>query len=103
MKKKNNIWCDRAIFVSPVYFGLCTTEAQFREVLLKMSVPQLNWPKFITSDHYDATVHYFERQEMVAAVVCIRIDKARNGIKVAALLVHEAVHIWQEIRQHVGE
>ncbi len=67
-----------------------------------MAVPKEEWPFFITND---ATTHFFEKGDGgLCAIVCIRPrTKDRSMIQLYALLVHEAVHIWQHILKEVGE
>ena len=36
-------------------------------------------------------------------MVCVDALDGRNGVEVAGMLVHEAVHIWQEWCDHYGE
>lgn len=52
----------------------------------------------------DATTHVLENQEHgLAAVVCLGDVGQRSPVDVAALLVHEAVHVWQAFCEHIGE
>jgi hypothetical protein len=37
------------------------------------------------------------------AVIGMRDWQGRNSIEVAGLLVHEAVHVWQEYADRIGE
>lgn len=69
-----------------------------------LRVPKAEWPKFVASDHADATAHFLETSEgEVCVVVTITGHEQRTLPQVHALLVHEAVHIWQEIRSIIGE
>lgn len=94
-------WLDRSLIIGP-YITLCTTEEQFEAVLeqldVEKSVPLLGSPQA------NATVHRFEREggDMIFAV-CLGPTEGRTGIQIAALLLHEAVHIWQAFREHIGE
>ena len=52
----------------------------------------------------DATTHLLENQDYgLAAVVCLGDVSRRSPDGVAALLVHEAVHVWQAFCGHIGE
>jgi len=98
------IWCDRNIVRSPIYFGLCTSAEMFHKELKKLKIPKNDWPPFISNDWSDATCHHLHGSEgSKVAIVCIREMKNHSGIGIAALLVHEAVHIWQAIKDSIGE
>lgn len=96
-------WLNRNLMVCPLYYTLCTTDAMFRKELLRLNVSLDRWPRFVLTDHANATCHFFEWQNKRCAIVCIPPNPKRTGVEVAGLLVHEAVHIWQEARDHIGE
>ena len=98
-------WLDRVLEVNSGYFTLCTTEKKFARILKHLRIPKKDWPGFTNGWHCDATTHHFENREdfKVSSVVCLRL---RNGVsypQIAALIVHEAVHIWQKTRDDYGE
>jgi hypothetical protein len=95
-------WLDRALMVSPVYYALCTTEAGYHKILKGMGVDKDTWPPF-TSFDAGGTTHFFTKGDKVSAVVCVKNDKSLDKLQIYALLVHEAVHIWQEILQNIHE
>lgn len=96
-------WLDRRLIVSPYYMTLCTTPAGFARVLKHLKVPQDQTPAFVTGGK-NATVHYFESGEgNRCAVVCISPTAEAEPIQIAALLVHEAVHVWQAAREDLNE
>lgn len=39
----------------------------------------------------------------ICAIVCLGPTKGFSMVQVHSILAHEAVHIWQEIRGHIGE
>lgn len=97
-------WLDRALVISSHYLTLCTTERGYRKVLKHLKIPKESRPAFVINDHSHASVHFFcGPQGKQAAVVCIRDFDGKDTEAVQALIVHEAVHIWQEIREHYGE
>lgn len=97
-----NLWLDRTLFVCPIYYTLCTTEKDFQRELKRLDVDRQSWPAFMASKTANASVHFLENEGKTCAIVCIApID--RDPVEVAGLLVHEAVHIWQEARDDVGE
>lgn len=97
-------WLDRALFVSPYYYGLCCTEREFHKELRRLKIERTAWPPFLTSPHANATLHTFERRNGEAlAIVTLGCTKGRSIPQVHAMLVHEATHLWQYIKQHTGE
>lgn len=94
-------WLDRGLMFSPIYYGLCLDDKSFQKELKRLKI---NEPvRFIKNDHSDATVHFFETDNKVSAIVCLGKTKGKTSMQINALLLHEAVHIWQEIRLSIGE
>lgn len=100
------IWIDRDLVRSPIYIALCVTERQFQRELERLNLDRDRWPAFIKCGA-DATVHFFTCDDADdgknAAIVCISQKADRDDLQVYAMLVHEAVHIWQEICEDIRE
>lgn len=98
-------WLDRALIVSPYCYGLCRNEAEFHKELKRLKLPRKDWPEFMATTHANATVHFFEQMGDIGkcAIVCIGQTKGMTMAQVFAMLTHEAVHIWQAIRDDIGE
>ena len=98
-------WLNRLLVVSPCYIALCTTEKQFKALLKHLKIPKSSQPAFIATWHSDATTHFFDNKEMmkVAAIVCIKHRDGTTQNQVSGLLVHEGMHIWQEVCRLYGE
>lgn len=97
-------WIERTLVASPYYVALCRDEKDFHRELKRLKVPRKEWPPFVSTPQADATVHYLVKGDgKHLAIVCIRRCKGRTRAQIDALLCHESVHIWQEIRQHIGE
>ena len=47
--------------------------------------------------------HHFERGDKAIAIVCMGKSKQRKLVEIVGLLTHEATHIWQSIRDRIGE
>ena len=45
----------------------------------------------------------FGRNSAACSFVCLAPGPEITGIQIAAILAHEAVHIWQLIRREIGE
>ena len=100
---ENKAWCNRVLITSPVYIALCLSPKEFRATLKGMGIPSTKWPDPQGTPHSHATTHFFERKGKISAVVYLGSAKGREAEEVCGLLVHEAVHIWQEIRANLGE
>jgi len=98
-------WLDRSLFVSSHYFTLCTTEKLFKKALKHLGIPKKDQPDFMLNWHSSATAHYFEHKtdQKLTVVVCLGSTEGKTLSQVNALLVHEAVHIWQQIKKAYGE
>jgi len=94
-------WLSRRIAAPGPYLTLCTTEKQYLAAMKHMKV--VTPGPWIKTPHADATMHTLDHPDGgLACIVCIRTTRS-DGIEVAGLLVHEAVHIWQRYASHIGE
>lgn len=102
---KDAEWLDRSLFISSHCFTLCTNERQYKKILKQLNIPKSERPPFMLNWHSNAAAHHFENcKDMKASVVvCLGSTEGRDLIQIYTLLVHEAVHIWQKIRQIYGE
>lgn len=97
-------WLDRALVVSPYCYGLCLTERDFHKELGRLEVPKDKWPPFLASASANATAHFFEKGDgALACIIALGSVKGRSVVQINALLVHEATHLWQAIREDLGE
>lgn len=94
-------WVDKALVHSAAYIGVCTSEAQYRYECKRMGVPGEDWiPKGA-----DGCCRVLEHPKSgaTAIIVCVRPRGKRTRAAFAAIIVHEAVHAWQHIREDIGE
>lgn len=98
-------WISRGLFFSPYYFALCLSESKFQKELKKKKIPKEEWPDFLSTPQADATIHYFEAENgsYTSAIICLGDTGGRTIEEIYGLLVHEATHLWQAIREHIGE
>ena len=94
-------WLDRRIAAPGPYLALCLSEGEFRAALkhLKASTESA----WVRNAHSHATAHTFEGPRGLTVIVCVRDWQGRDPVEVAGLLIHEAVHIWQQYAEHIGE
>lgn len=97
------VWCDRTTTETPFDFCLCVSEEQYRKELKRMRIPKDMWGDF-TVRNQRATVHRFTNSDGdPVAFVCIRPTTERTPQQINAVLVHEAVHLWQWMKELIGE
>lgn len=94
-------WLDRRISAPGPFLTLCLSEEQFKAAIKHMRIPVA--PPFVNTPHSQATAHFFDGPRGLAAVVCLRDFEGRDPVEVAGLLIHEAVHVWQEYAAYIGE
>ena len=97
-------WCSRVAMYLPLHYTLVLSEKDFQRECRRLALPRDKWPAWVTNEHSDATTHHFVHGSNTrCAVVALRLRPAFDGVQIAALLVHEAVHIWQECKDLIGE
>jgi len=104
-KKSGADWLDRDLLTSSYCYCLCLSEEAFHAELRSLGVPERRWLAFLKTTHAHATTNYFEHLESAekCAIVTMHPNKERELEQVYALLVHEAVHIWQATKEVIGE
>lgn len=96
-------YLDRTLIVSPYCLALCQSEKVFAKEMRRLGVPKDRRPEFAMRG-VDACVHFFEDGDTgLTAIVCIGDTGKHSMVQVYALLVHEAVHVWQAVRESLGE
>lgn len=104
-KKSTLNWLDRSLLTSLYCYALCLSEDAFHAELRRLEIPERRWPKFLKTTHANATTNFFENLDSAenCAIVTMHPSKDRELEQVYALLVHEAVHIWQATKDVIGE
>lgn len=97
-------WVDWSLIPTPMYIGLCTDETQFHRELKRMKVPQNHWPDFLPTGAR-GRVHRLGKvndETKSCSIVCVR-DDIECPAQIIGILVHEAVHVWQNICEAIHE
>ena len=95
-------WLDRRVAAPGPYLTLAMSQDEFDAALRRFKMP-LGTP-YLSSARADATAHFFDNQRGDSvAVVALGDTTGRSGVEIAGLLVHEAVHVWQEHCESIGE
>lgn len=99
VRSTNMEWCNSVLVTSPVFYSLCTSESAFRRGLKALGATEA--PKWL-QDAHEGVTHTFDADDVgIALVVCIRPGKDYDYA--IRTLVHEAVHVWQAIRDYLQE
>jgi hypothetical protein len=92
-------WLDRRIAGAGPYLCLCLSQEEFRKVTRHLNAPVIDW----LNKGADATTHFFANDGHLTAVVCLGSVAGKDSTQIVSLLVHEAVHVWQEYARSIGE
>lgn len=96
-------YLDNCLLVGWVRYALCLDGDEYTKEMTRLKVES---PTPFLIEDKPATTHFFhkkgDRNESVA-IVCIGDVSNMDPISIATLLVHEAVHIWQEEADLMGE
>lgn len=96
---KKELWLERRAMPPLPYHALCLSERDYRKALAYLKVPVA--PEWVAPGA-DAMTHFLtSRSGEDCALVCLNISRKISYEEVAALLVHEGVHIWQHYRDAV--
>lgn len=100
---KKDLWLERGMFVGG-YLALVTTQEEFVEAL--KDIECTDYTDAFVPNGWPACTHSFDNVKgSVACIVGLDMQKAaeQDPIDVAALLVHEAVHVWQTNEKAAGK
>jgi hypothetical protein len=95
------MWLDRTLLVGP-HLALVTNEEEILALTKEVDVdPPAHW---CGSDKWHACTHTWQVGAELICIVAINMEYAKEmpATHVAALLVHEATHVWQEVREKIG-
>ena len=97
------VWCSRVLLESQ-FIALCVTEKQYLAELRRLKIEPDEAGPFVKNG-YGACCHFFENHDSLgrACIVCIQPTKTSTLEQCYALLLHEAVHIWQSERRQMNE
>ena len=100
MKQKYK-WLDRRVSRPGPYLTLCLSEDELSSALRGRTKENIAFPAFGAKC---TTLHQDNTDELCSIVsVSKHSQKKCNAIELAGLLVHEAVHVWQQYAADMGE
>lgn len=95
-------WLNPALLTCD-HVGICFNDRDFQRELRRLKVPSHNWGSWLTEGALATTHHLTSEKGSRASIVCTPIRPEWEGVEVATLLVHEAVHVVQEYFDWIGE
>ena len=93
-------WLEREVHPLGPHLILCLSQSEFSEVLAHLKADPSPW---LNPNASATTHHYTNTDGRSACIVCVGSVDGRTAPQINALLVHEAVHVWQEHRRVIGE
>lgn len=90
------IWCDRGW--QPVHFGFCPSKKAWKREMKRLNCKE-PYPDT------DGRCTTFTNEGKVVCIVTLRdgSENERSISEITGILVHEATHVWQTIRDDIGE
>ena len=85
------------------HIGICFNEKDFYRELRRLKVPSQNWGSWLSEGALATTHHLTSGKGNRASIVCVPVKPEEEGVSMATLLVHEAVHVVQEYFEWIGE
>ena len=102
-KKKSSIWLNRGLLLGG-YVALVTSQEEFDKALTDIKMAE--YTDAFVPNGWPACTHSFENVDgSIACIVGLNLERTaeQDSIDVAALLVHEAVHVWQQNEAAAGK
>jgi hypothetical protein len=96
------LWLDRTVAPLAPYVTLVRTERDYLKAMKTCGI--VNPDKWVSDENGGATVHYLaDLKGKKCCIVAISVSKDGTPIEIAALLVHEAVHVVQNYFEDISE
>jgi len=95
-------WLDRSLVVSPYHIGLCLNEEKFNKEMKRLKVPK-PCPDFLRPNEVACVQYFVGEDDKRIALVCVGDMSSQSLEYTYATLTHEAVHVWQEVKEFIGE
>ena len=93
-------WLSRQMAMPGPCLTLCLSQQEFNTICRPMGLPDT---PFI-SGGFGGRTHFVQRDDgEMTAIVCIGLTEDHSAVEIAALLVHEAVHVWQHYCESINE
>ncbi len=94
------VWLERGW--QPVFIGFCPNEKAWRKGLKQLGLSRRENP-YPTSDGHLHTFHRNDGPPVCIVTVQDGAESTRGLSEIIGVLIHESAHVWQDIRQYIGE
>lgn len=95
-------WLDRRIAAPGPYLALVFSQEEYERAMRHCRIKDPG--SWLKTTHAHATTNFCRNPRgQSVAIVSLSDWQGRDPIEVAGLLVHEAVHVWQEYVNNIGE
>ncbi len=102
LRKREPGWLDRSLVTSPVHYTLCLSQEDFDFVCREdLKIPHQKLDFVVKGNR--GTTHFFHSGVSSSAIVCLDLTEKEHITEIYGLLVHEGVHVWQDIMNELGE
>lgn len=91
------VWCERGWM--PFYYGFCPSEKAWRRTMGRMGLSEVPYPK--AAAHCMSFDNPHGDRCSIVTVNEANDKKLASGI--IGLIAHEAMHVWQELMERIGE
>lgn len=94
------VWCDAGLFKGLFYYGFCPNEKAWEKSMKSFGLPNNPYP----TSHGRCT--FLSNKGGKPVVLVTIMDGAENNyshIEIAGIIVHEGIHVWQQMCNTVGE
>ena len=94
-------WLEHSLLYGPK-FCLVTSQKEFERVCKSANLPDQGEPYVRSNWH--ASTHWWSSGAELICIVALNMEIAKDmePINIAALLTHEAVHVWQHAERAIG-
>lgn len=94
-------WLDRRVAAPGPFLALVLSQAECDAAMRSCGQPSA---PYLATPRADATTHLLcNAKGETVAIVAMGDTSKRSSVEIAGLLVHEAVHVWQEHCANIGE
>lgn len=98
-------WLDCSLIQSKISYCLCLSQKEYFQVLRKIGIDPTTSTAWVPEDRAGSAHHWYTDDSQVT-IVCVNTEQSgfkEDPICLAGIMVHEAVHIWQEFCESIGE